>query len=71
MFYVCFRTHYIEYLVKLIAQNKLDPVTILDLTEAQQELRRRGKALPIRASNLSDQDYLTLCAKVTCWLLIG
>uniref|UniRef100_A0A1B6C3L1 RING-type domain-containing protein n=2 Tax=Clastoptera arizonana TaxID=38151 RepID=A0A1B6C3L1_9HEMI len=57
------RTHYIEYLVKLIVKNKLDPVTILDLTEAQQELRRRGKALPIRASNVSDQDYLKLCVK--------
>lgn len=58
------RTHFIEYLVKLIGRHKLDPVVILDLNEVQQELRRRGKPLPIRASGQTDADYTALCAQV-------
>jgi hypothetical protein len=63
---VCvFRTHYIEHLVKLIWENRLDPVVILDQTEVQQELWRKGKPLPNRPDHLSDNDYLHLLVKVS------
>ncbi|KAG8256595.1 CD40 signaling pathway, variant 2 [Homalodisca vitripennis] len=58
------RTHFIEYLVKVIGRHKLDPVAIFDLTEVQQELRRRGKPLPIREGGQTDADYTALCAQV-------
>ncbi|KAK4879207.1 hypothetical protein RN001_007353 [Aquatica leii] len=58
------RLHYIEYLVGLIARHKLDPVTILDLMEVSQEIRRRGRELPDRPDSCSDQQYYSICAKI-------
>lgn len=58
------RTHYIEYLAKLIHQYKLDPVVIFELNELLQELRRRGKSLPDRSKDASDQLYRDICIKV-------
>jgi hypothetical protein len=60
---VC-RLHYVEYLVGLIGRHKLDPVTILDLVEVGQELRRRGKELPERSASCNDQEYRLICVKV-------
>lgn len=65
---VC-RLHYIEYLVGLIGRHKLDPVTILDLVEVSQEIRRRGRTLPDRPDSCSDQQYHSMCAKV-CFLFL-
>ncbi|KAI5737462.1 hypothetical protein M8J76_013878 [Diaphorina citri] len=58
------RTHYIEYLAKLIHQFKLDPVFIFELNELLQELRRRGKTLPERSKDASDQLYRDICIKI-------
>ena len=58
------RLHYIEYLVGLIGRHRLDPITILDLVEVSQELRRRGKDLPERSATCNDQEYRNLCVKV-------
>uniref|UniRef100_A0A0K8T469 E3 ubiquitin-protein ligase RNF31 n=2 Tax=Lygus hesperus TaxID=30085 RepID=A0A0K8T469_LYGHE len=58
------RTHYIEHLVDLVKTNKIDPVGVMDATDAVQELRRHGKDLPIRADFPSDKDYLTFCIKI-------
>ncbi|XP_069698159.1 uncharacterized protein LUBEL isoform X1 [Periplaneta americana] len=58
------RLHYIEYLVGLITRYKVDPISVFDLTDVQQELRRRGMALPARGANTTDDDYRILCIKV-------
>ncbi|XP_060517508.1 E3 ubiquitin-protein ligase lubel-like isoform X1 [Cylas formicarius] len=58
------RLHYVEYLVGLIGRHKLDPVSILDLVEVSQELRRRGKEVPERLAAVTDKDYRDLCAKI-------
>ncbi|XP_044752367.1 E3 ubiquitin-protein ligase lubel isoform X2 [Coccinella septempunctata] len=58
------KLHYIEYLVGLIGRHKLDPVTILDLAEVIQELRRRGKELPERSPSCNDQQYKEICVKI-------
>lgn len=58
------RLHYIEYLVGLIGRHKLDPVTILDLVEVSQEIRRRGRELPERPDSCSDHQYRNICAQV-------
>ncbi|CAG2059672.1 unnamed protein product, partial [Timema podura] len=58
------RVHYIEYLVGLIVVHKLDPVTIFDLVDVRQELKRRGKALPARTENATDDEYRIQCVKV-------
>lgn len=60
---VC-RLHYIEYLVGLIGRHKLDPISILDLAEVSQELRRRGKELPERPASCTEHQYRNICAKV-------
>ncbi|XP_076270641.1 linear Ubiquitin E3 ligase isoform X1 [Rhynchophorus ferrugineus] len=58
------RQHYVEYLVGLIGKHKLDPISILDLVEVSQELRRRGKALPERGPWCDDKQYREMCAKI-------
>jgi len=58
------RLHYIEYIVGLITRHKIDPISIFDLTDVQQELRRRGMALPTKGANTTDDEYRTLCVKV-------
>ncbi|XP_033231133.1 uncharacterized protein LOC117182184 isoform X3 [Belonocnema kinseyi] len=58
------RQHYIEYLTGLVLKGKLDPVTIFDLNDAKQELRRRGKVPPAKDQEMSDQDYLMACIQV-------
>lgn len=73
VFFVCVRVHYIEYLVGLIGKHKLDPISILDLCEVTQELRRRGIALPERPQSCSEYQYKLICAKVCvcqCALLV-
>ena len=45
-------------------KRKVDPVTIFDLNDAKQELRRRGKELPAKSNNMSEQDYLKACIQV-------
>jgi len=50
--------------VGLIARHKVDPISIFDLTDVQQELRRRGMALPAKGANTTDDEYRILCAKV-------
>ncbi|KAK9728254.1 IBR domain, a half RING-finger domain [Popillia japonica] len=40
------RLHYIEYLVGLIGRHKLDPVSVFDLIEVMQELKRHGIQVP-------------------------
>lgn len=64
LYYCCDRLHYIEYLVGLIGRHKLDPITIMDLVEVTQELRRRGRELPKRDDKINDQDYRQILAKV-------
>ncbi|XP_024082766.1 uncharacterized protein LOC106665625 isoform X4 [Cimex lectularius] len=58
------RTHFIEHLVCLIKDNKVDPVVVMDIIDAQQELRRHGKSLPTREDFKSDHEYLAVCMKV-------
>lgn len=47
-FFASKRTHFVEYLVNVVAKANIDPLPILDLTDCIQELRRRGLALPER-----------------------
>lgn len=63
-FFLLNRSHYIEYLVRLIGRNRLDPLPILDLTDVWQELRRHGRALPDRGPWDTDAIYLVTCSKV-------
>ena len=58
------RLQYIEYIVGLITRHKIDPISIFDLTDVQQELRRRGMALPTKGANTTDDEYRTLCVKL-------
>ena len=64
IFFLFNRSHYIEYLVRLIGRNRLDPLPILDLTDVWQELRRHGRALPDRGPWDTDAIYLGICSKV-------
>lgn len=70
LFPVC-RLHYIEYLVGLIGRHKLDPITILDVIEVTQEIRRRGKELPERSPNCDDEQYREMCVKVCRKFSVG
>ncbi|XP_029659743.1 uncharacterized protein LOC115233451 [Formica exsecta] len=56
--------HYIEYLAGLVLKGRLDPVTIFDLNDAKQELRRRGKVPPAKDQEMSERDYLEACIQV-------
>ncbi|CAL1675933.1 unnamed protein product [Lasius platythorax] len=56
--------HYIEYLAGLALKGRLDPVTIFDLNDAKQELRRRGKVPPAKDQEMSERDYLEACIQV-------
>ncbi|XP_025266217.1 uncharacterized protein LOC105255397 isoform X3 [Camponotus floridanus] len=58
------RQHYIEYLAGLVLKGRLDPVTIFDLNDAKQELRRRGKVPPAKDQEMSERDYLEACIQV-------
>ncbi|CAH0557576.1 unnamed protein product [Brassicogethes aeneus] len=58
------RQHYVEYLVGLIGRHKVDPISILDLAEITQELRRRGKQLPERPASCMEFEYKRICAKI-------
>ncbi|XP_019698533.2 uncharacterized protein LOC105186622 isoform X8 [Harpegnathos saltator] len=58
------RQHYIEYLAGLVLKSRLDPVTIFDLNDAKQELRRRGKVPPAKDQEMSERDYLEACIQV-------
>ncbi|CAL1675934.1 unnamed protein product [Lasius platythorax] len=58
------RQHYIEYLAGLALKGRLDPVTIFDLNDAKQELRRRGKVPPAKDQEMSERDYLEACIQV-------
>ncbi|XP_066586351.1 microtubule-associated protein futsch [Prorops nasuta] len=58
------RQHYVEYLAGLVLNGKLDPVTIFDLNEAKQELRRRGKVPPAKDQEMSERDYLDACIQI-------
>ncbi|XP_063229781.1 LOW QUALITY PROTEIN: E3 ubiquitin-protein ligase lubel [Bacillus rossius redtenbacheri] len=58
------RVHYVEYLASLVARHGLDPVTIFDLVDVKQEIKRRGKALPARPEKASDDEFRLLCVKV-------
>jgi E3 ubiquitin-protein ligase RNF31 len=59
-----FRTHYVEYLVSVIYDAKIDPLPVLDLTDCVQELRRRGIPLPERGPWDTDPIYREMCQKV-------
>lgn len=58
------RTHFVEYLVSIVAKANIDPLPILDLTDCVQELRRRGIALPERGPWDTDEIYRGMCQKV-------
>lgn len=59
-----YRTHYVEYLVSIVAKANIDPLPILDLTDCVQELRRRGIPLPERGPWDTDEIYRGMCQKV-------
>jgi len=48
-----------------VLKGRLDPVTIFDLNDAKQELRRRGKVPPAKDQEMSERDYLEACIQVT------
>lgn len=58
------RTHFVEYLVSIVAKANIDPLPILDLTDCVQELRRRGLQLPERGPWDTDPIYRDMCSKV-------
>lgn len=60
-----YRLHYIEYLVGLIGKHKVDPISILDLVEVTQELRRRGRAIADRPAGHSEYQYRVMLSKVS------
>lgn len=61
---MCRRSHYVEYLVGVVAKANIDPLPILDLTDCVQELRRRGIPLPERGPWDTDPIYREMCQKV-------
>ena len=58
------RQHYIEYLVQLINQNKIDPVSIFEGSELIAQLRRMAIDIPERLENETDADFYRRCAQV-------
>ncbi|GJQ83843.1 hypothetical protein Trydic_g5700 [Trypoxylus dichotomus] len=58
------RLHYIEYLVGLIGRHKLDPVSIFDLIEVTQELKRHGIEIPERLPYDTDEIFHVKCSKI-------
>lgn len=69
-FWWLLRTHYIEHLADLLKANKIDPVGVMDATDAVQELRRHGKELPTRADYATDKEFLKVCVKVSGYLIL-
>lgn len=65
-----YRTHYVEYLVSVVAKADIDPLPILDLTDCVQELRRRGIPLPERGPWDTDPIYRKMCQEVSHSLYI-
>ena len=58
------RQHYIEYLVKLINQHKIDPLKVYEGSELIAELRRMAMDIPERLENETDADFYGRCAQV-------
>ena len=58
------RQHYIEYLVNLINQHKIDPLPVFDGSELIAQLRRMALDIPERLENESDQLFYGRCAQV-------
>lgn len=58
------RAHYVEYLALLVAKADIDPLSIFDLTDCVQELRRHGHPLPERGPWDTDEIYKNMCAEV-------
>ena len=58
------RLHYIEYLVRLINQHKIDPVTIYEGSELIAQLRRMAIDIPERLENETDAEFYGRCAQV-------
>lgn len=70
VFLLYIRLHYIEYLVGLIGRHKLDPVSVFDLIEVMQELKRHGIQVPDRSPNDTDEVYRVKCSKVgESWII--
>lgn len=63
------RNHYVEYLAALVAKADIDPLSIFDLTDCVQELRRHGHPLPERGPWDTDEIYKNMCAEVRQFLL--
>lgn len=58
------RQHYIEYLVQLINQHKIDPLSIYEGSELIAQLRRMAMDIPERLENETDAEFYGRCAQV-------
>ena len=56
--------HYVEYLVSLINQHKIDPISVFDGSEMIAQLRRMDIDIPERLENESDAEFYGRCAQV-------
>ena len=59
------RQHYIEYLVQLINQHKIDPLKVYEGSELIAQLRRMAMDIPERLENETDAEFYGRCAEVT------
>lgn len=59
------RQHYVEYLVRLINQHQIDPLSVYEGSEMIAALRRMAIDVPERLEFESDADFYGRCAQVT------
>lgn len=62
------RQHYIEYLVELINQHKIDPLSIYEGSELIAQLRRMALDIPERLENETDAEFYGRCAQVNFYI---
>jgi len=59
-----YRQHYIEYLVRLINKNNIDPLSIYEGSELIAQLRRMAMDIPERLEDETDAAFYGRCAEV-------
>ncbi|GAB6027677.1 hypothetical protein CHUAL_001917 [Chamberlinius hualienensis] len=58
------RNHFVEYLVSLVCENSVDPVSIMDGAALEQEIRRHEKRVPERKPGELPEEYRVVLLEV-------
>ena len=57
-FFIIYRKHYVEYLVKIVNEHKLDPVEIMNLEDVTTLLKRENIDFDDQGENVDNETYL-------------